>query len=89
MIMNERVIKMNKPLTMIIKDTKTKIANVCNESGLPPAILDLIMQGIYSEIHYIADKQATDEETAYLKSLEESASKDSKGDNNEQKAKEK
>lgn len=80
---------MNKPLTMIIKDTKTKIASVINESGLPPAILDLIMQGIYSEIHYIAEKQAADEETAYLKSLEESATKDSKGDNNEQKEKSK
>ncbi len=80
---------MNKPLTMIIKDTKTKIASVINESGLPPAILDLIIQGIYSEIHYIAEKQTTDEEAAYLKSLEESKTKDSKGDNNEQKAKEK
>jgi hypothetical protein len=68
---------MNKPLTMIIKDTKTKIANACNESGLPPAVLDLIMQGIYSEIHYIAEKQTEDEEAAYLESL--------KGDDNEEK----
>lgn len=75
---------MNKPLTMIIKDTKTKIANVINESNLPPAILDLIMQGIYSEIRYIAEKQTTDEEAAYLKFLEENAVKESKDDGNEE-----
>ena len=71
---------MNKPLTMIIKDTKIKMANICNESGLSPVILDLIMQGIYSEIHYIAEKQTKDEEAAYLKSLEENVAKNLKGD---------
>lgn len=69
--------RMNKPLTMAIKDVKTKIVDACNESGLPPAILDLIVQGIYSDIHYIVEKQEADEEVAYLKSLE--------GDNNEEK----
>lgn len=76
---------MNKPLTMMIKDTKTKIANVVNESGLPPIILDLIMQGVYSEIHYIAEKQTTDEEYLYSKSLEENVVNDSKDDDNEEK----
>lgn len=71
---------MNKPLTMVIKETKTKITNICNESGLPLVILDLIMDGISSEIHYIIEKQTADEEVAYLKSLEENAVKDSKGD---------
>ena len=71
---------MNKPLTMVIKETKTKITNICNESGLPFVILDLIMDGISSEIHYITEKQTADEEVAYLKSLEENAVKDSKGD---------
>ena len=56
---------MNKPLTMIVKDTRTKLASVCNESGLPPVILDLIMQGIYSEIHHLAEKQSLDDEIAY------------------------
>ena len=75
---------MNKPLTMIIEETKTKMANVCAESGLPPVILDLIMQGIYSEIHYIAEKQTTDEKATYLKSLEENVTKDAKGECNEE-----
>lgn len=62
---------MNKPLTMIIKETRTKLANVCNESGLPAAILDLIVQGVYSEIHLVAERQATEEEKAYVESLKD------------------
>ena len=61
---------MNKPLTMIIKETKTKIATVCNESGLNPVILDLILQGIYSEVHTLAEKQSSKEEIAYMKAIE-------------------
>lgn len=62
---------MNKPLTMIIKETKTKIANACNESGLPPIILDLIMQGIYSEIHSLAERQTAEEEATYMEKIKE------------------
>lgn len=64
---------MNKPLTMVIKETKNKLANVCNESGLPPVILDLIMQGVYSEIHSLVERQTLEEEIAYAKMLEESS----------------
>lgn len=60
---------MNKPLTMIIKETKSELAKVCNESGLPPVILDLVVQGIYSEIHMIAEKQAIDDESLYFKTM--------------------
>lgn len=62
---------MNKPLTMIVKETKTKLANVCNESGLSPIHLDLIMQGLYTEIHSLAERQALEEEVAYMKMIEE------------------
>lgn len=64
---------MNKPLTMVVKETKNKLANICNESGLPPIILDLIMQGIYSEIHSLAERQTAEEEGSYVKMLEESS----------------
>ena len=68
---------MNKPLTMIIKETKTKLANACNESGLPPIILDLIMQGLYSEIHNLAERQSSEEESAYIKMANENTKKTS------------
>lgn len=68
---------MNKPLTMLIKETKEKLANVCNESGLSPIILDLIIQGIYSEIHSLAKRQTSEEESHYIKAIKDSQ----KGDN--------
>jgi hypothetical protein len=71
---------MNKPLTMIVKETKSKLANICNESGLPPIILDLIMQGIYSEIHSIAERQSLEEEKSYKKMVEENKNDDINSD---------
>lgn len=65
---------MNKPLTMIIKETKTNLAMVCNESGLSPAILDLIVQGIYSEIHALAERQTLKEEADYLEAVKNAES---------------
>lgn len=73
---------MNKPLTMVIKETKNKLANICNESGLPPIVLDLIMQGIYSEIHSLAEKQTLEEEMAYARMIEESSKNTEVADNN-------
>ena len=75
---------MNKPLTMVIKETKTKLANVCNESGLSPIHLDLIMQGLYTEIHSLAEKQALEEEIAYARMLEEESKKAIAADNGEE-----
>lgn len=66
---------MNKPFTMVIKETKNKIANICNESGLHPIILDMIMQGIYSEIHSLAERQSLEEEMTYAKMVAEASNK--------------
>lgn len=69
----EQVRKMNKPITMVINETKRKLANICNESGLSPAILDLIMQGLYAEIHSLAERRSLEEEMAYVKMLKETS----------------
>lgn len=66
---------MNKPLTMTIKETQKNIVDICNKSGLPPIILDLIMQNIYSEIRSIAENQAIEEEKAYAESIKEEENK--------------
>lgn len=73
---------MNKPITMVIKETKNKLASVCNESGLSPAVLDLIMQGLYSEIHSLAERQAMEEEVAYTRMLREASTVTEPADNN-------
>lgn len=69
---------MNKPLTMMIKETQTKIAKACNESGLPPVILDLIVQGVYSEIHSLTERQTAEEEKVYLAECEKAESEKNK-----------
>lgn len=56
---------MNKSLAMIIKETKEKLVDVCNESTLHPSVLDLIMHGLYLEIHSLAERQVLEEEKAY------------------------
>lgn len=66
---------MNKPVTMLIKETKKKLVSICNESGLPPVMLDLIMSGIYSDIHSLAERQSLEEEVAYAKMVEEENAK--------------
>ena len=73
---------MNKPITMVIKETKTKIVNICNESGLSPIILDLIMQGLYSEIHSLAERQSLEEEMTYAKMVAETSKKTESTDKN-------
>lgn len=73
---------MNKPLTMVIKETKTKLTNVCNESGLSPIHLDLIMQALCSEIHSLVERQTIEEEISYIKMLEKASKKVEAVDNN-------
>lgn len=60
----------SKPVSMIIKETKIKIANACNESRLPPVILDLVMSEIYSEVRSLAEKQAIEEEKSYMSAIQ-------------------
>ena len=72
---------MNKPITIVIKETKKKIVEICNESSLPTFILDLIISEIYSNIHSIAEKQTFEEEIAYKSMVEEQQKVDSETKN--------
>lgn len=60
---------MNKPLSMIIKETKEKLAEVFSGATLPLPILDLVVQEIYFEVHRLAEKQAEAEELAYMNAV--------------------
>lgn len=62
---------MNKPITILINELKSKIIESCNESQLPPVILDLVIQGIYLEIHNLAEKQVTDDKIAYIEAIKD------------------
>lgn len=63
---------MDKPLSLVLRDTKKDLIKVCNNSGLPATILDMVIQDIAKDISIMAAQQAQREEAIYLASLEAS-----------------
>lgn len=45
---------MDKTVNVIIEETKIKIAQAVQESGLPVSVLDMILKDLYMEIHALA-----------------------------------
>lgn len=56
---------MNKPVTIIIKETKTELANICNQSGLPSYMLEPILKELYLEAKELAKQQLKQDEEMY------------------------
>jgi len=69
---------MNKPLTILIQETKSNFIKTINNSSLPPCVLELIMQDILNEIHVLSQKQLQEDELAYMNSLEQAESAECK-----------
>lgn len=63
--------KIEKPITMVIEETKQKLIDVVNESNLHLFILDSIFKEMYNEIHISYLKQAQMETDNYNKSISE------------------
>lgn len=61
---------MNKPISIIIEETKQSIAEVLNESGLHPYVMETIMKDLYEEVHSVYIKTVQQEKAEYEKSLE-------------------
>ena len=45
---------MEKTTNVIIEETKIKIAQAVQDSGLPVSVLDMILKDLYMEIHALA-----------------------------------
>ena len=60
---------MNKPISILIKETKEKMIRACNDSGLPPCILELLVRNIYDEIYQLANNQLNEDELMYANSI--------------------
>lgn len=56
---------MNKPVTIIIKETKIELANICNQSGLPSYMLEPILKELYLEAKELAKQQLKQDEEMY------------------------
>lgn len=62
---------MNKPLTISIKETESTLIDVCNNSGLPVSILELIVKNLLTEIHELSMKQLQEDTIKYNNFLKE------------------
>lgn len=62
---------MDKPISMLIKETKDSLINICNTSQLPPSILELILGNVHAEIFLLSKKCLEQDELIYMSSLEE------------------
>ena len=62
---------MDKPISLIRKETVIKITKVIEESGLPLLVLEPIIKDLYIQIQQAMVQQTIAEEEEYNKSLTE------------------
>lgn len=67
---------MEKPISLILRDTKIEIARICNDSQLPVYLLEPILKDLYLEVKELNRKQIELDETEYKKSVLEKEKKD-------------
>lgn len=60
---------MNKPISMIIDDTKTTLVKICNDSNLPLCILEMIVKDMYNEIQVLSQNQLKNDKALWEQSL--------------------
>lgn len=48
---------MNKPITLVIEETKTKLAEIINTSGLPPFVIEPMLNTFLQEAHIASKRQ--------------------------------
>ena len=62
---------MDKPISLVRKETVIKITKVIEESGLPLLVLEPIIKDLYMQIQQAMVQQTIAEEEEYNKSLTE------------------
>lgn len=67
---------MDKPLSIVIEETRQSIADAVNKSHLPPALLAYIVKDVYSELRQIEANQYKQDKIAYEISLNEEEKKE-------------
>lgn len=60
---------MDKPFSMLYEEFRMNIANAINNSGLPPAVLESVLQNYLTEINNIARNQYKTDKSQYEKLL--------------------
>lgn len=62
---------MNKPISMIINETRLSLADICNNSGLPACVLELIVRDLHEKIKYVSSMQLKQDTETYNKAQED------------------
>ena len=62
---------MDKPISLVRKETVIKLTKVIEESGLPLLVLEPIIKDLYMQIQQAMVQQTITEEEEYNKSLTE------------------
>ena len=60
-----------KPISMVINETRISLTDICNQSGLPAGILELIVKDLYEEIKYVSNMQLKQDTETYNKTQED------------------
>lgn len=67
----------NKPFSLVTNELRTGIVDLMNKSNLHIELLDMILGGIYTEVHQQAIAQAEREKAEYEKALAEASKEES------------
>lgn len=63
---------MQKPISLMIEDTKKELGKVINESGLPLYVLLPMVRDLYAELQQLYAQYSKQEQEAYFNALAES-----------------
>ena len=66
---------MNKPITIIYEEFKQELANLINNSGLPPFMIESILQSYLYETKMVVNRQYQLDKVKYENSLIEENNK--------------
>ena len=66
---------MNKPISIVINETRISLAEILNKSGLPACILEPIVRDLHEEIKQVSAMQLKQDTDIYNKAQEEEKTK--------------
>lgn len=62
---------MDKPISIVIEETKGALANIVNTSGLPISVIKLIFNELNQEVNKVADTKLSQDINAFKAAQEE------------------
>lgn len=59
-----------KPISMVINETRLSLVDICNKSNLPYCILESMLKDLYDEVRHLAKVQLKQDEENYNKQID-------------------